>query len=63
MTAFTYHLMQDGLRVASASATTDEAAHRAILHYAAVYSQDGPVKIVKGHNLRRKTTAAPPLTR
>lgn len=46
-----YKLIQGGIVVAQVEASTDEEAKQAIAHYAMMYSQDGPVKIVK---LRRK---------
>ena len=39
-----YRLIQDGMTVAQVDGPT-VAAYREIKHYAAVYSQDGPVRI------------------
>lgn len=45
MDAHEFEVWQDGLPVASASSEDRAAAVREALHYAAVYSQDGPVSI------------------
>lgn len=42
-----YKLIQGGIVVAQVEASTDEEANREINHYAMMYAQDGPVKIVK----------------
>lgn len=42
-----YNLIQGGIVVAQVEASTDEVAKREINHYAMMYGQDGPVKIVK----------------
>lgn len=43
---YKYDLIQDGLIVACVDAATDLEARREIGHYALMYSQDGPVKVV-----------------
>lgn len=42
-----YHaaIWEDGIAVASVSGSDPEAVRREVLHYAAVYAQDGPVQI------------------
>lgn len=40
-----FELWQDGMMVASVSAANYDDAKREILHYAAMYGQDGPVEI------------------
>ena len=42
-----YELWQDGMIVAAVDCNDEELAKKEIQHYALVYSQDGPVKIVK----------------
>ena len=42
-----YRLLQDGLIVAFTEASTDEQAKREIMHYAMIYSEDGPIKVQK----------------
>lgn len=42
---FTYRLYQGGMQVACAWSMQRKLAEREIQHYAAVYSQDGPVVI------------------
>ena len=42
---YRYGLFQNGLMVASAEAADQQRALAEIRHYAAVYSQDGPVEI------------------
>lgn len=42
---YDFELWQDGMMVARTSAIRREDALREIQHYAAVYSQDGPVEI------------------
>jgi len=44
---YTYKLEQDGLIVAEVSANTKAQADKEITHYAMMYSQDGPVRIIK----------------
>lgn len=48
MKTYKYSLIQDGIVVASVGAPSEEQAKKEIDHYALMYSQDGPVKIVKG---------------
>jgi hypothetical protein len=45
--AFEFEIWQDDMPVASASASTREAAFKEALHYLSVYLQDGPVKLVE----------------
>ena len=45
---YRYALWQGGQVVARVECDTDEAARREINHYAAVYGQDGPCKVVRG---------------
>lgn len=45
MTEYRYELIQDGMRVAAVSAPTRVRAVSEIMHYALIYSQDGPVKV------------------
>ena len=42
-----FEVWQDGMPVASASASKVSDAWREAIHYAAVYGQDGPVEIVR----------------
>lgn len=42
---YKYRLIQDGMTVASVESDDKEQAAREILHYAFIYSQDGPVEI------------------
>ena len=42
---YDFELWQDGMAVARTSAASRDDALREIQHYAAVYSQDGPVEI------------------
>jgi hypothetical protein len=44
---YRYKLIQDGIVVAYVECSDDEKAQKDINHYALMYSQDGPVKIVK----------------
>jgi hypothetical protein len=41
-----FYIYQDGLRVASGSSTDEADARREAAHYALMYGQDGPVKVV-----------------
>jgi len=42
-----YRLIQNGLVVAEVDCNSEVAAKREIMHYAMMYSQDGPVLIMK----------------
>ena len=42
-----YELWQDGMRVVVVEATNNKEAKREIAHYAMMYGQDGPVKILR----------------
>ncbi|MFA6043600.1 MAG: hypothetical protein WC718_01335 [Phycisphaerales bacterium] len=42
---FEFEVWQDGVPVATATASTREAALREAMHYMAMYGQDGPVKL------------------
>lgn len=44
---YRYQLIQDGVVVAAVESNDEALAEREIKHYAMVYEQDGPVKIVK----------------
>lgn len=50
---YTFDLIQEGMVVASVTDSDEEQAFREIMHYACIYSQDGPVK-VKAKLKRRK---------
>ncbi len=41
----TFNLRQGGIIVASATAEDTESARREVMHYAMIYSQDGPVAV------------------
>ena len=42
---YVYRLFQDGVQVARVDCADKERAQQEIMHYAMVYSQDGPVQI------------------
>lgn len=44
---YRYDLIQEGMVVASVEASTDKQAKQEINHYAMMYGQDGPTKIIK----------------
>jgi len=44
-TRFGFEVKQDGMVVASGEAPTEREAEREAMHYAMVYSQDGPVRM------------------
>ena len=51
MTRYSARLIQGGIMVAAVSAPSKEEAEREILHYAAMYSQDGQIKIRRSYPL------------
>jgi hypothetical protein len=51
-------LYQDGIDVAGVTGPDKQAVEREIQHYAAVYSQDGPVKIRRGSATLRTPTVS-----
>jgi hypothetical protein len=48
-----FQLWQDGIMVAAVDCANRHSAMKEIAHYAAVYEQDGPVKIVEVKPRRR----------
>lgn len=46
---YTAELWQDGMMVASVNAPDPDTLAREIAHYAAMYSQDGPVTVKKNY--------------
>lgn len=44
---YEFEVWQDGIPVATAASTDRAAALREAMHYAAVYGQDGPVKVAE----------------
>ena len=50
---YEYDLIQDGAPVAGAWSKNKERALQEIWHYAKVYSQDGPVKILQKKPVRK----------
>lgn len=48
---YRYKLIQDGMIVARVECPNEEQAKNEINHYAMMYQQDGPVKIVKMRTL------------
>jgi hypothetical protein len=53
---YTAELWQDEMCVASVDCPTEEDMRREIAHYALVYSQDGPVRIVELPTKSRKSS-------
>jgi len=45
MTQYRFQLWQDGMLVAAVDCADRKSAMKEIMHYAAIYEQDGPVKI------------------
>jgi catalase (peroxidase I) len=56
---FEFELMQDGLRVASSWGPDRDRVWADILHYAMMYSQDGPVAIYEVTRVKERKKRAP----